>query len=150
MTVGYFENMAIAYKTADENVNNSTTLQDDDELSVSVAAGKRYRIVGTIFATLAVNSGIKFALNGTCTVTTLKAEIRIVDNAGTREDGRVTALGSALAHGASGTGDHFIEIMGAVEVATAGTLLVQWAQTAAVVGNATVQKASTFKLERFG
>lgn len=137
-----------AYKASDQNVNNSTTLVDDNALSVNVEAGARYTITAIIFANLAVNSGIKFALNGTSTITALKAEIRIIDSGGTREEGRVAAYGSAVAHGAAGTGDHFIEILGAVEINAAGTLLVQWAQSAAVVGNATVQIASTLRATR--
>lgn len=137
-----------AYKAADEDVSNSDVLQNDDALVVNVEAGATYALLAAIFANLAVNSGIKFTLGGTCTVTEMKVEARIIDNLGVREETRMVALGDLLDHGASGTGDHFVEMHGAIKIANAGTLLVKWAQHTATLGNATVQKCSTLRATR--
>lgn len=140
-----------AYKSADETVTNSTTLQNDDALTVTVAASVKYHIRATIFITSAsTTAGFKFALGGTCTVTSLKAQLFLYDDTTNALAGftRAEALGTSLGAGL-GAGDNYAVIDGTVEVNAAGTLLIQWAQnTADVLNGTTVERNSDLVLER--
>lgn len=134
-------------KASDENVNNSTTLQNDDELTLTLAAGT-YVIDAILFMNLAGNSGVKIGLNGTCTVSSMKVRCAIYDASGIREDGRITALGGSVSHGASGSGDHYCEVKGTITVSVAGTLVLQFAQQTAVAANCTMQAGSSIWRQR--
>lgn len=146
-------NILEAYKTADESVTNSTTLQNDDHLSVSVVASTKYRLRCFIFHTsLSTTAGIKLALSGTATITSMKAQISIFDDTTNVISGlaRVSSLGSSVGAGL-GAGDNFVTIEGTVEINAAGTFLVQWAQNVADAVNAsTVQQGSYLELEKVG
>jgi hypothetical protein len=125
-----------AYKSADETVTGSTTLQNDDHLSVTVLAGGRYHFRAYLPWTAgAGTAGLKVALGGNATATNLRAVIRIGSIAGAGS-GIVTALASAV--GNNGAGPEIAEIEGAIEVNTGGTFLVQWAQNTSDGTNGTV------------
>lgn len=142
---------ARAHKSADETINNSTTLQNDNHLTMALATGT-YQVNGAVFANLAGNSGIKFAFAGTggLTVTPMNVQVTIWDAGGARDAGRLTALGGTASHGAKGSGDHYAEFAGSLVVTVAGTLTLQWAQLSAVASNLTVQASSTLVLTRIG
>lgn len=135
-----------AYKTADESVTNSTTPQDDDHLSLSLAASSKYRF--EIFApwTTAATAGLKTELSGTVGVTNLIAEIQMIDTALNQlaAEQIVTALETGDGSGIGGGANHLLKIKGAIETSTAGTLVLQWAQNAADAVNATIVKRGAF------
>lgn len=144
----------VAYKTADESVDNSTTLQSDDHLSVSLAASGKYRFLFYIFInTAAAGEGFKCSVSGTATVNAFKAQVTIFDDTSNAVAGmgRITSFGSSVA-AALGAGDSFATIEGAVDVNAAGTFLLQWAQNVSGGGvNATtVQIGSFLVVERIG
>lgn len=133
-------------KTADENVASSTVLQNDDHLTVSVLAGRTYNFRFRIFTTNAsAVEGIKWALGGTATVTSLKAQFKYYDGT-TWALARVTAFGTTA--NMTPAADGYIEIDGTVEVNAAGTFLLQWAQQTSGANNATVQRNSSLIVER--
>ena len=138
-----------AYKTSDQTVTNSTTPTNDSELTVSVEASTTYSFRLKIFNTTAsVTSGIKVELSGTCTVTSMKAQIYIYDDTtnSLAAFSRVTALDSPVGAGL-GAGDNYVIIEGAVEINTAGTFLLQFSQnTADAVNGITVQRGSVIEL----
>lgn len=146
MTLGYLSHKLFAYKSSDENLASSTVLQNDDELTVNVVGGNKYYFKACIFVN-EINSGMKFALNGTSTVTTLKAIIKIYDTVLTAL-GRITAYNSPVTHGHAASGSHEVLIEGTLIPATSGTLVVQWAQNTSDAGNLTVQTGSILTVER--
>lgn len=140
------------YKTADESVISSTTLQNDDHLTVSLAASAKYWFKFWIFTNNAgALGGFKAALGGTVGVTSLKAQIEITDDTtnATAALARVTALSSAVGAGL-GSGDNFTTIEGTIETSTAGTFLLQWAQNTSEASNTTVQRNSILLGVRIG
>ncbi len=144
-------NLLSAYKTADES-NSTTTLQSDDHLTVNVAASTKYRFLAFMFVAAAgALEGFKCGLNGSSTVTSLKAEITLFDdvtNAMVALD-RVTAYGSSVGAGLS-LGTAFATIEGTVEINGAGTLLVEWAQNGGAGASATtVQRGSFLQVMTF-
>jgi hypothetical protein len=139
-----------AYKPTDETVTGSTTLQNDDHLSVSLQPSATYHFRASLPWTAgAGTAGLKVALGGNATVTNLRAVIRIATIAGTGS-GIVTALASAV--GANGAGPEVAEIDGAIEVNTGGTFLVQWAQNTSDGTNGTngttVQRGASLVVTR--
>lgn len=135
------------YKTADEAVTSSTVLQDDDHLSVSLEANATYWFKFFIFHQNAgATEGIKFALNGTVGVTSLKGQIRIGAGASTA-DARVTAFESAVGATLAAT-DNYSEVTGTIETSTAGTFLLRWAQNTSGAGATTVQRNSSLVMLR--
>lgn len=130
-----------AYKSADQSITSSTVLTDDTALTVNLAASTKYRFRLIVFFTSVGAGGIKVALNGTAGVTSLKAQIVDWYATGLNALGRVTAFGSSISSTASAiTGCSVIE--GTIEVSTAGTFKLQWAQVASDVSATTVQQNS--------
>jgi len=128
-------------KKADEIVNNSATLQDDDELFVALPANKIY-----LFALFLYGRGNTSA--------DMKQAFTIPSGAvGDRLDGNWTSQGpfdnvvnitTTNVLGTSNTTDGQIALYGRVVMAgTAGNLQMQWAQNVATVGDTTVLKGST-------
>lgn len=143
---------AAVYKSTDESINNSTTLQNDDELSVSLAASAKYWFRFYLFTNnAAALEGIKLGLNGTAGVSALKAQITIYDDTTNAivAFGRVTAFGSSVAAGLS-SGDNVSIIEGSISTSTAGTFLLQWAQNVSGGGASatTVQAGSALVVVR--
>lgn len=125
---------------------NSDVLQDDNHLTVNLAASTTYGFRFVIFQTSAsATAGLKLALNGTATVTSLKAQVYIYDDTTNLLAGfaRLTAFGGAGVGAGLAVGDNYAVIEGTIEVSTAGTFLLQWAQNLADIVNATtVQRNS--------
>lgn len=141
-----------AHKAADESVTASTTLQDDNHLTVSLLASSIYAFRAFLFFnTAGAAPGFKAALNGTAGVTSLKAQVSIYDdttNALTSYN-RWTAF--AAATGSVPTaGNNSCVIEGTIETSTAGTLLIQWAQNVSDAANTTVQRNSNLLAWRLG
>lgn len=138
-----------AYKSYDESVSSSTTLQDDDQLFVTLAANAIYSISGALFMNLAAASGLKVAFNGTAGFNNFIVQIDIWNDAKTTSSaGRTTSFGTAIAHGGAGSGSHFVEIGGTIETTTAGTLIIQWAQDTSDPGALTMQRGSHMHITR--
>lgn len=139
-----------AYKTADEDVLDSTTPQNDNQLTESLLASSTYKFeIEGFYTTASANAGIKVELSGTVGVTSLKANVHLYDDANDNFDvvARVTALDSPA--GTDETGDNHFTITGTIETSTAGTFLLQWAQnTADAVNATTVQRNSSMILTR--
>lgn len=139
-----------AYKTGDQS-SSSTTLADDSALSVSLAASTKYAFEITLFVSAAsAVEGFKCALSGTCGVGQLKTQITIFDdvsNAMAALD-RVTAFAASVGAGLS-LGNAMATMAGTIEVSTAGTFLVQWAQNAGIGAAATtVQRGSVMEVQK--
>ncbi len=121
-----------AYATADQEVTDDT-LVNSTYLTASVFANGFYhfRFI-CFFLNDGATEGFKAAVNGTCTATDLKAQILIYDDTLNTIVGfaRATTLGTGVGAGLS-TGSNFAVIEGTIDVNTAGTLRLQFAQNAA-------------------
>lgn len=120
-----------AYKTADESVTNSATIQDDDHLSLTLTAG-RWRIQGLIIADGSTAGDIKMQMDYSGTVT---AGYWTGYGATTASSGASTiqhlavAFGTSQPYGCQGAGTKTTyPIFGTINVSTGGTLKFRWAQ----------------------
>ena len=122
------------YASADQEVTD-TTLVLSNHLVRTVQAGLEYAFrFGVFFLNDGAAEGAKFAVDGTCTATAIKAQITIYDDVlnSTVAFARVTALASAVGAGVS-AGSNYAEIEGSISVNAAGTLGLSFAQNAAGV-----------------
>jgi hypothetical protein len=144
----------IAVKDADEPITSSTTLQDDDDLTISVSANVTYAITGWLSWVGNGTGDIKFAWNAPAGAT-LSAQIHgphgaLVDGTGNGSVeffpawlGVTSFPTSAQSYGASTTvvSGH---VKGLLEVgANAGNLTLQWAQNVSN-GTSTIVKAKSW------
>lgn len=131
-------------KTADETVNNSTTLQDDDALKLALAADEVWEFVLLVLVNTPTNADVKFAI----TVPSGASFYVIahgLDAAGAAWIGLRT---DSTAFGVYGGGaDNFpIVIRGTVVCgSTAGDLQLQWAQNSAQSADTKVLANSALK-----
>jgi hypothetical protein len=139
------------HKTADESINSSTSLQADDHLSVNLTASKNYNFRFLLHLNNdGAAAGIKLALSGTAGITSMKAQVRIYDDTTNALVGfdRITAFNSGVTAALSAGAAHAI-IEGTIEVSTAGTFLLHWAQNSSDASNTTALRNSTLKMLRF-
>lgn len=134
-------------KTVDEQVASSTVVQNDDQLYVVLISGKKYRIRASLFFSIPAD-GLRVSLNGPgVTATSLKVQFLVYDST-IRASERISALGQEATHTAAGAGDHYVVLDGSIEVATGGTLYLQWAQQSSNATPLVLQKDSFFEVER--
>lgn len=134
-----------ARKTADETVNNSATLQNDDHLFVTVTANVVYLLTGRLAfngnATADVKIGWTFpsGLTMRYTGTGFSAAGTFINPALIQTDTPGFGAGAL-----SGTTDDAVVLNGLVIVGgTGGTLQMQWAQNTANASN-TIMRANSF------
>ena len=129
-----FPTFAKVVKKADEIVNNSTTLQNDDELTASLNANKTYAFKLVLW----INSS---------TVADFKYAISTADNIGDKTNGNTIGavvasarndLNSANSLAASGSNEMIICFGHVTTDGVPGSLTVQWAQSTAEATNTTV------------
>lgn len=121
--------------------NTTTTLGNVTGLTVNVAASGTYRFTAKLFTTSDVAGGIKVAVGGTATATSIRYE-GLTTDAGLTTQGRATALGTAVGAVTSVTAA-FVTIEGLIVVSNAGTLTIQAAANAAT-GTTSVLTGSVF------
>ena len=141
------------YKTADETVNNSTTLQNDDHLLFSIAANEVWAFDMFMYYTIASgNPGVKWAFTvpASCTGWYQTATVAANIDAG----GGTNAIFSnaiATTSGFTPTGLTSFLIVhhgNIVNSTNAGTIQFQWAQNAAVASDLKLKLGSYLSLKR--
>lgn len=137
-------------KSTDETVSNSTTLQNDDELVLSVAANYVYHYLLVAIYGAGTTADYKWALTYPSDAT-LVLTAEQWSTAATPVKNQATdpayTTGTALASGGWGVSS-YVQILAygiLVMGSTAGSLQYQWAQNSAVVEN-TVTKAGSYML----
>jgi len=138
---GGSKTFAKVVKTADEIVNNSIVLQDDDELRFSGVANKNYSFVLTIFVQAASSTPdfqtaftLPSGATGEWTTTSLTS-----DTAGLTADITTADVHTVL----SSTPPRHIIYEGVIRMgSTAGVCQLQWAQAIADASNTTVEIGS--------
>jgi hypothetical protein len=146
-----------AWKLADEVVNGSATLQNDDELFVAVPANTRFAIRGLVNFTS--NTTANFRLDwtgptGYTHITNTKVYSRIAAAPTQLVDTRTFIEGALV--GASGaaslvnsTHGQLMELSGWLQTSsTAGTAQIRWSQNTSNGSNTTVYANSFIMLEK--
>lgn len=136
----------IAIKTVDESLASNTTLQNDDELFVTVAANTTYKVEAVLIYSGATTGDMKVAFTwptsatmpwGLLGYTTALAFQAVAFSA--------PSSGTPFSVGCNGAGnDLVLYLSGTLTVgSTAGTLQIQWAQ-AASDATATIVRAGSW------
>jgi hypothetical protein len=126
-------------KSANETVNNSTTLQNDDDLLFSVAANEKWSFISFIFYSSGTTPDIKFAFT-VPSGATIDIVIGVWSTTGSLVDGTSVFTGTG---GGAGVVRGFC-LYGKVLVgATPGNVQLQWAQDVLEASNTIVHEGST-------
>lgn len=144
--------IVVARKTSDETVNNSDSVQDDDELTLSLEASTNYIISGLIIyssSTVAdirqaftIPSGASMNIGSVSGVVITNRELRYIeyDGSGTEEFNFGENVGIRIIQLLQGT----------VQIGTtAGNLLYRWGQWAAEATDTVVHSGSFLKAEAY-
>ena len=123
--------------------NTTTTLGNVTGLTYNVTAAKKYKFEARLYTTSDVAGGIKVAIGGTATATSIIYE-GLTTDAGLTTQGRATALGTAVA-GVTAVTAAYVTITGVIVVNASGTLTVQAAANVAT-GTTSILVGSTFQL----
>lgn len=132
------------YKTADETVNNSSTLQNDDHILLAVAANEiwAFELFLMYDGTQPGDYGLTIAFSVPTGATGFYTVISYSYIVAGRDVVTATSLITPCSY-LSQSGDGGIVVKGAIiNSSNAGNLQLQWAQTVAAVVNTTVKKGS--------
>ncbi len=126
-------------KTADEIVNGSTALQDDNHLFFTVGANETWSYRFVVQANSPVAAGIKFAVTAPSGAT---CQVAFIDQQTAASESGI-GCGTASTTMTGTAGNEVYEIVGTiVNGANAGDVKLQWAQTNSVGSNTTVLAGS--------
>lgn len=116
--------------TTQFDATSNTTLANITGLTSTLIAGRKYRFRGTFFIAADAIGGIKLAVAGTATATSVVYQINAIrnDTSVFAITSRQTALGGSAATAAATA--YFVEIVGTIVCNAAGTLVPQFAQSA--------------------
>ena len=136
--------MSLIVKEADETVNNSTTLQDDNELLFAVAANEVVQFEGVLMISTDPNADFKLTFTGPAGAVGSFAAIYGDVTTG-NADASSAALGSAATLISVNDGS-VVRFWGGIHNGgTAGNLTLQWAQNTANVSDSKVLAGSYLK-----
>ena len=127
---------------------SSTALANVPGLSVSVTSGKTYYFTATLYTVSDSAGGVKAAIAGTATATTIIYEGQTTNSGTISGQTRVTSLGSAVGAVTSVTAGR-IDISGTITANAGGTLTVQFAQNVSDGTPSSVLVGSTFNVMEF-
>lgn len=118
------------WKTTDETVNNSATLQDDDALVLALATGTSYRFNFEVYWSTDDTADFQFLAAFTGTSSALYVITEFVIPAGTtmiREEVR-TSFATYTANASGGSTHGYARIIGIITTTSTGNLKLTWAQ----------------------
>lgn len=138
-------------KTADETVTNSVAYQSDDELFLSVVAGRIYKVEGYIAYNTPASTGINLRMTGP--TGTGNWNFLSLSGGGTTDTGQVRMSTSPNGTGTARTTsaaavDIAAYIRGTFAPTVSGTLQFEWTQNAANASPTTVRANSWLELTR--
>lgn len=139
-----------AYKTADETVTSSTTLQDDDHLVVPIGANETWAVQYTLYLSSANATGdFKATIGVPSGATVRNTSIIGIDAAATSATGsaKMQSISSATALNvgvpASAQADTVAIFTASIENgATPGNVILQWAQNVSNASGTVVEQGS--------
>jgi hypothetical protein len=132
-------NVVTIIKTSDETVNNSSALQNDDQLKFAVGTNENWTFRYVVKANSGSTPNLKFAVTApsgaTCSVDIIDAEGAVTSS----NLGCGSSSGLIVGNGATDT----YEIIGSIRNgSTSGNVTLQWAQNSADSSNTTVYTGS--------
>lgn len=137
----------ITYRTSAQfDKTSDTALANITGLSVNIVAKKTYEFTVELYTTSNVAGGVKVAIGGTATATTIIYE-GLTTNAGLTTQSRGAALGDTVGAVTAVTAAK-ITIKGTIICNVGGTLTVQFAQNASNIVASSVLIGSTFLLNQ--
>jgi hypothetical protein len=124
--------MTIVRKTADETVNNSAVLQNDDDLLLPIGANEIWRFEFVIYGISNATADFKYSLVGPA-ASNVRWEFTGENESATVVSWNFLAGGVAVAARGFADGSHTLNILRGVIIngANAGNLQLQWAQNTA-------------------
>jgi len=126
-------------KTVDQTINNTNTLQDDDELKFTPNINKTYWIYIFLFLTIPSASDFKSSLSLPAGATARRPSDLI--RSGSQTASSVWTTAGFIA--GSGTANRCLQRLGRMIMgATAGDCILQWAQNTAIVEDTSVLQGS--------
>lgn len=139
--------MSLLVKEANETVNNSSTMQNDDELLFAIAANEVWQFEGVLFITsTTATPDFRIGFTGPAGAVGSFGAI-LGDTATGNADAGSAALGTAVDF-ASANVFTIVRFWGGIHNgANAGNLTLQWAQSAATAENTTVRAGSYIKYQ---
>ena len=144
---GYTRYAGESRVTTQFDKTSSTTLGDITGLTANVKAAGVYKFRAVLFTTSNVAGGVKFAIGGTATATSVIYAAQVFETAGiTIGTARATALGTTVGDVTAVTVATCV-IEGTIVVNAAGTLTVQFAQNASNGTASSVLVNSTFTVD---
>lgn len=146
----WFVNINFARKTVQEDLASSTTLQNDDQLFVTVAAGAAYRVSGILIYRAQTGGDIKIGWTAPGAAV-FNYTANGLDNAATLYTGDQSAafnLAAAPIFGGVGASDTPILVEGLLVTSSGGTFQLQWAQGTSNVGATSMMTGSFLDLRR--
>jgi hypothetical protein len=132
---------------SDFSRTSNTGMAEITGLSADVAASTSYRFRVVLFTSSAISGGVKAAINGTCTATSIIYEAVVYNGATLASQERTTTKGGQVARITSVTVGLII-IEGTIVVNAAGTLTVEFAQNTSDASASTVLANSTFEVQQ--
>jgi len=144
----------VARKTSDETVNNSSTLQNDDVLVVSVEANAVYRVECQIICSSSTTADIKttFTVPAGATLRwgTYAPHRSVSSTTASTISANVFSAAGVADVGGYGTSTNVLYVLRGIlrMSSTAGSLQFQWAQSTADATNTTVRAGSVLHARR--
>ena len=138
--------MSLIVKAADETVNNSTTLQDDDHLLFAVAANEKWQFEGVLMFEGPTTADMKFAFSGPAASVGAWAGLQLE---GTAQTDIGAELGTAQVLAFANSARQHVRFWGSIaNGANAGNLKLEWAQDTATVADTTMHAGSYIKYQQ--
>ncbi len=140
------------HKNAQEQVTSSTTLQDDDDLTVTLPDAGFYAFTAFIRFNTGATAGIdlKQAFSFSGTVTNSGYAWHSTENTGSTQADRVGAITSTTVVTTPANSTTDVLIHGFLRVSTSGTFTYQWAQNVSNATALTVFFGSWLEVRRLG
>lgn len=136
-------------KSADEIVNNSPTLQDDNHLLFAVGAGQTWVGRFVVFHTGDATADIKFAVTFPASTTVLVAgKVLNAGSTAVHATGHITASAGSLGASGNQAAGLVTEVIFSFVTTNAGNVTLQWAQNVQTVADTTVKAGSYLIAER--
>lgn len=147
VNTGWFTDAGVKRAATQFDKTSDTTLANITGLSATVTAGRTYNFIATLFTTSNVAGGVKAAIAGTATATSIiyEAETSSAGVPGAVGTARATALATAVGDVTAVTVAK-ITITGTITVNAGGTLTVQFAQNASNGTASSVLVGSWFRV----
>ena len=142
----------IVEKPSDQSLSSNTTLTNDNNMAVTLAANEVWHFRWNVaFNEAGVNAGYAFSVGGPSAPTNVRFNFTVWNgNTGLAIDGNsITAFGTSVNLALANTGDHILLVEGTVENGSnAGSVVLQFAQKVSDSGAITIKRGSSLVATR--